>query len=141
MPEKLIIYTDGGARGNPGHAAAGVVVYKADKQLLKKASKYLGERTNNEAEYEAVVLALGLAAEFGARELQFFLDSELVVRQLNNIYRVRERKLQALMLKVRELERQYEKISYEHVPRARNAVADALVNECLDEIASHPQDK
>jgi ribonuclease HI len=130
--EKLKIFTDGGARGNPGPAGIGVAVYSADGKLLKKHSQYLGERTNNEAEYEAVIAALSLAAAIGASELSFYLDSELVVRQLTGIYRVRNSRMQELLLRVRNLETKFKKIKYQNIPREKNRLADKLVNEAID---------
>lgn len=130
--KKLIIYTDGGARGNPGPAALGVVIYDLNGKTVKKYGKYLGERTNNEAEYEAVIEALLAALDLGAMELEFNLDSELVVRQFNNVYRVKNRRMQELMLKVRNLETKFQKVSFRHVPREKNRPADQMVNEAID---------
>ncbi|MBI4050218.1 MAG: ribonuclease HI family protein [Candidatus Doudnabacteria bacterium] len=141
MPEKLIIYTDGGARGNPGPAAAGGAIYARSGKLIEKFSKYLGERTNNEAEYEAIILALEKAARQRAAQVRFYMDSELVARQLSGIYRVRERRLAELLLKVRNLETNFQKVSFTHVPREKNRVADRLVNECLDERVSRLRGK
>lgn len=129
----MVIYTDGGARGNPGPAALGVVIYDGHEKILKKYGKYLGERTNNEAEYEAVIDALAAAAEMAATELEFNLDSELVVRQFNNIYRVKNHRMQELMVKARNLETKFKKISFRHVPREKNRLADQLVNEAIDQ--------
>lgn len=130
---KFIIYTDGGARGNPGPAAAGVVIYDAGGKIKRKQAKFLGKRTNNEAEYEAVILALGLAGKLGASILEFSLDSELVVRQLTGLYRVRKYELKALLLQLRVLEQNFSRVSYRHIPREKNKLADELVNECLDD--------
>lgn len=130
--KKLIIYTDGGARGNPGPAALGVVIYDVHGKTVKKYGKYLGERTNNEAEYEAVIEALLAALDLGAMELEFNLDSELVVRQFNNVYRVKNHRMQELMLKVRNLETKFHKVSFRHVPREKNRLADQMVNEAID---------
>lgn len=129
---KLIIFTDGGARGNPGPAALGVVIYDIAGKLLKKYGKYLGERTNNEAEYEAVIAASRTAAELGAVVLDFHLDSELVVRQFNNIYRVKNRRMQELLIRARSAQSQFQKVTFRHIPREKNRLADQLVNDAID---------
>ncbi len=129
---KLIIYTDGGARGNPGPAACGVVVYDSKKKLLKKIGRFLGEKTNNEAEYEGIIAGLGEARKMQAREIEFFADSELVAHQLNSIYKVKEPRMQALLLRVRNLEIHFKKVKYHHIPREKNKLADKLVNEAID---------
>lgn len=133
--KKLVIYTDGGARGNPGPAAIGIVIYDSRGKLLKKFAKYLGERTNNEAEYEAVIQGLLFARNLKTQIAEFKLDSELIARQLNYIYRVREKRMLEFVLRIRNLETNFKKVSYRYVPREKNAVADRLVNECLDDKA------
>lgn len=130
--DKLIINTDGGARGNPGPAAIGVVIADENGKILKKYSKFLGEKTNNEAEYEAIIAALELAQRMGAEAVIVNLDSELAARQLNNIYRTRDKRMQEFLLRVRNLETNFKKVNYRHVPRQKNKLADQLVNECLD---------
>lgn len=132
MDVKLIIYTDGGARGNPGPAALGVVICDISGKVIKKIGKYLGLRTNNEAEYEAVIEALKLAIRLRARQVEINLDSELIVRQLNGIYRVKDRQLQERVLEVRNLETRFKKVSFHHIPREKNQLADQLVNKTLD---------
>jgi ribonuclease HI len=129
---KLIIYTDGGARGNPGPAAAGFVIYNENGKIIEKDGKFLGETTNNQAEYQAVILALHKAKDLGAKEIDFFLDSELVVKQLNREYKVRDADLAPLFLKIWNLSVGFKKITYKHVTRERNKEADAVVNEILD---------
>lgn len=128
---KLSIYCDGGARGNPGPAAAAFVVYAADN-LREKRGKFLGKTTNNVAEYSAVVMALKWLKGNPA-EANFFLDSNLVVNQLNGFFKIKDSRLREFLVKVRELESQVGlPLTYSYVPRAQNAVADALVNETLD---------
>lgn len=129
---KLIIYTDGGARGNPGPAGIGVVIYNSDKKIIAEISEYLGIATNNQAEYKAVIVALKKAKEMGAKELDFYLDSELVVRQLNREYRVKNKDLALLFLKINNLSIYFNKIKYTHVPRELNGEADALANKAMD---------
>ena len=136
---KLIIYTDGGARGNPGPAAAGVVIKNEDGKILAEFGKYLGETTNNQAEYQALILALEKAKEMaclperqGGTEIQCLADSELMVKQLNREYKVRDKELAPLFLKIWNLSVKFKKISYNHIPREKNTEADKLVNETLD---------
>lgn len=130
---KLIINTDGGARGNPGPAGIGVVIADANGKIVKKFGRYLGdELTNNQAEYEAVIAALEAAKELGGTHLEFRMDSELAVRQLNHIYKVKNHGLQPLFLKVKNLQTEFQNVSFKHVPRAENALADEMVNEAID---------
>lgn len=130
--DTLIIYTDGGARGNPGPAGIGVAIYDTTNTLVATHREYIGEATNNQAEYRAVLLALEKAAALGASELRFFLDSELVVRQLTGEYRVKDRELGSLFVKIYNAARAFRRVSYTHVPREQNRVADRLVNEAID---------
>ena len=96
MSEKLIIYTDGGARGNPGPAGIGAVVYDADKKVIAEISEYIGEGTNNQAEYKALLAGAKKAKELGATAVDFFLDSELVVKQMRREYKIKEPTLASL---------------------------------------------
>ncbi len=131
---KVVIYTDGGARGNPGPAAAGVVIIDGDKKMQLK--KYLGDNiTNNWAEYEAVALALQEAKKRGlaARDVEVRMDSELIERQITGEYQVKEETLWPQYMKVHNLiVANFSSIHFVHVPRAENKEADALVNEALD---------
>ncbi len=131
--KKLIIYTDGGARGNPGPAALGVVV--GDKEY----SEYLGEMTNNQAEYRALIFALKKAKALlggkkaGGAEIEVWMDSELIVRQLNGEYKIKEPELQPLFIQAWNLRLDFKKVNFQHVPREKNKRADRLVNLVLDE--------
>jgi ribonuclease HI len=129
----LSIYTDAGARGNPGPAAIAVLVFR-DGRLVKQHGEYIGEVTNNQAEYRAIIKALELAHSMGAKELELFTDSELVARQLKGTYKVKDAKLKPLHEKVKALEKGFEKVSYSSVPRGnlRIWLADKLVNKILD---------
>ncbi len=135
---KLIAYTDGGARGNPGPAAIGVVVADETGAIIKKYFQYLGEKTNNEAEYEAVILALKkIKALYGKDKIknisiELRSDSELVVKQLNHQYKIEETHLQKLFMKIWNMLIDYGKVEFFHIPREENKEADKLVNECLD---------
>lgn len=134
MLKKLIIYTDGGARGNPGPAGIGVVMFDEDgKSVVATHKKYIGEATNNVAEYSAVILALEEAKKLAAEELAFALDSELVVKQLNGEYKVKNVDLGKLFIKIYNLRQQFRKVTFRHVPREQNKLADKLVNEAIDE--------
>lgn len=132
--KRLRIYSDGASRGNPGPAAIAVKIVDEDGVVLKKASKFLGQRTNNEAEYEALVVALGLARSLAGGYVDCFLDSELVVRQLHGEYRVRNPRLERLWLEVRELQQHFQKVSFNHVVRTDRNIeeVDRLANSTLD---------
>lgn len=129
---KLIIYTDGGARGNPGPAGIGAVIYNDRREVVAEISEYLGVATNNQAEYRAVIAALEKARQLSADELAFFLDSELVVKQLNREYKVKNRELAPLFLSIHNLSVGFKKIVYSHIPREQNGRADALANKAMD---------
>jgi ribonuclease HI len=135
MNKRLMIFSDGGARGNPGPAAAAFIVLSEKGQLVMSKSRYLGSRTNNQAEYEALIAALEFAATAGAEELFCNLDSELVAKQLTGQYAVKDSELKKLWNRVIELSRRFKKVSFVSVPRTAIYIqrADALVNETLDE--------
>lgn len=132
------IFTDGGARGNPGPAGAGAVIYDAEDNTVAEVSKYLGERTNNWAEYEAVILGLEklieITPDLELSEIKVVvkLDSELVQRQMKREYRVKEPSLKEQFARVNTLLEQVPNVSFIHVPRAENKVADALANDAMD---------
>lgn len=128
---KATIHTDGGARGNPGPAGIGAVIDFDGQHLNFK--EYIGEATNNVAEYKAVILALENAKELGAEEIDLFLDSELVQQQLSGIYKVKNPDLGKLFVKVWNLQQNFKKVKYVHVRREDNKEADKLVNEVLDQ--------
>ncbi len=132
---KLTTFTDGGARGNPGPAALGVVIME-DGRVVEKFGRYLGETTNNQAEYRALIAALERASELGAKEVECNLDSELVVKQMRGEYTVRDRDLQPLFVRAWNLAAQIGKVSYRHVRREFNSAADAEVNAAIDEYLS-----
>ena len=129
---KLIIYTDGGARGNPGPAGLGVYITDGDGKVLKEHSRYLGAQTNNYAEYMAIVDALTHAKELGADEVAMRMDSELAVRQLNGIYKVKNAALAILFMQVHNLRLSFRKVTFTHVRREQNMHADRLVNVAID---------
>ncbi|PIS14882.1 ribonuclease H [Candidatus Shapirobacteria bacterium CG09_land_8_20_14_0_10_39_12] len=128
----LVIYTDGGSRGNPGPAAIGIYIVDENGLEVLKMGKQIGNSTNNIAEYSAVVEALKwikVNRPNNIQSLKFFLDSSLVVNQLNGIFKIKNSKLRNLILKIKILEQEInKKISYHHIPRGKNKVADFLVN-------------
>jgi len=133
------IFSDGGARGNPGPAACAFVVFE-DKQVLHKEAKYLGRATNNQAEYNGVLLALNWlvtsSVKYPASGIEFFVDSELVAKQIMGIYRVKDKSLKELYLKVSEILKKIPvTVSFRNIPRTKNKLADFLVNKTLDEIS------
>jgi len=135
MQKKLKIYSDGGARGNPGPAAAAFLIISGDGVVLRAASFSLGKRTNNQAEYEALIAALESAVQLEGQEVVCHLDSELVGRQLTGEYSVRNTELKQLWCRVQELRRSFRHISFINVPRTNKFIkeADALVNKQLDQ--------
>lgn len=130
--KKLIIHTDGGARGNPGPAGIGVIARDEKNEVVFEISEYIGETTNNQAEYRAVVAAIKKAKEFGAEELDFYLDSELVVKQLKREYKVKNKDLAPLFVKIYNATISFKKVTFTHVPREFNKKADALANQAMD---------
>lgn len=126
------VFTDGGARGNPGPAAIGVVFFDHRDQIIKKYSEYIGEQTNNYAEYAALRLALEEARKMSILRLDCFLDSELVVRQVGGVYRVKNKNLIDIFEQVKKLACRFEWIRFSHVVREKNKIADGLVNRALD---------
>jgi ribonuclease HI len=132
MNKKIIIFTDGGARGNPGPAGIGAVLYSEEKEVLAQISEYIGETTNNQAEYQALLKALNKAVELQAEEVDCFLDSELVVKQLKGEYKVKNKELAPIFIKIYNLKTKFKRISFTHVPREKNKEADKLVNLAID---------
>jgi ribonuclease HI len=130
--KKIIIHTDGGARGNPGPAGIGAVLSDENGEVIKELSKYIGKATNNQAEYQALVLALEEAKNIGAKEIDVFMDSELIVKQMNHEYKVKNKDLAPLFIKVYNLTLSFPKISFKHVRRENNKRADELVNLAID---------
>lgn len=130
------IHTDGGARGNPGPAGAGVVIESEGKKIRLK--KFLGIKTNNQAEYEALIFALEhLLKNYNGKDKEIitvycFLDSKLVVEQLNKNYKVKNEGIKPLYDKVCKLAKNFHEINFRHIPRSQNTEADKLVNEAID---------
>jgi len=132
---KLVLNVDGGARGNPGPAAIGVVIADSDGNVLEEVAERIGVATNNVAEYRAVLRGLERAAALGASEVELIGDSELVAKQLNGLYKVKHPAMKELFLEALRALRGFESWRIRTVPRAQNAAADALVNAALDAAA------
>ena len=133
---KVVVHVDGGARGNPGPAAAACVIASPDGDVLGEHSELLGRATNNVAEYRALLLGLAKARELGASEIEVIGDSELIAKQIQGLYKVKHPAMRPLYLEAMESLRAFQRWSIRTVPRAQNADADALVNAALDQAAA-----
>ena len=129
---KLVLNVDGGARGNPGKAAIGVVIADAGGHVLEEVSERIGLATNNVAEYRAVLRGLERARAWGAEEIELIGDSELVAKQLNGVYKVKHPAMKELHAEATRALEGFQRWRFRTVPRAENAAADALVNQALD---------
>jgi mutator protein MutT len=128
----IVIYSDGGSRGNPGPSAAGFVVMDSYDHVLHEGGMYLGITTNNQAEYHGVRLGLEKALEIGARTVDFRIDSMLVVNQMNGVYKIKNRELWPINERIHELVNQLDKVTFTHVRREFNQLADGMVNKILN---------
>ena len=131
-PSRVSVHTDGGARGNPGPAASGVVVVSAEGDVLHEEGLYLGRATNNVAEYRALLAGLAAAERLGAGEVDVYSDSELLVRQMNGQYRVKNEGLKPLAAEAKQRVDRFARCDIHHIRREANQRADALVNQALD---------
>lgn len=137
--EKIVMYSDGGSRGNPGPAALGVYIETLDKRF----GEFLGTKTNNEAEYSAIVAGLKKIKSLIGKEqakkmvVECRMDSELACRQLNHIYKIENEKLQPLFFQVWNLMLDFKEVKFVHVPREQNTVADAEANRAMDHAAQN----
>jgi ribonuclease HI len=136
VPAEATLFADGGSRGNPGPAASGAVLVDPAGEVIEEVGAFLGIATNNVAEWTALILGLQAAANRGIRRLDVRLDSELVVKQIRGEYRVKHVDLQPLHRRALALVRGFEHFDIRHIPRKQNALADALVNQVLDQEAS-----
>ena len=132
---KARLFTDGGARGNPGPAAYGFVLEAEDGTVLEARGEAIGVATNNVAEYSALLEGLRRAAELGVSELEVVSDSELMVKQMTGVYRVKNEALRGLSLEAARLARGLGRVTYRNVRREENELADRLVNEALDSVS------
>lgn len=131
--EKIKLYADGGSRGNPGPSSSGFVLMDIEDKILEDKGVYLGITTNNQAEYTALKLGLESARARQVKEVDVYMDSLLVVNQMKGIFKVRNRDLWPIHSAIVDLAKQFKKVSYTHVPRELNKLADAAVNRALDE--------
>ncbi|HDQ22768.1 MAG TPA: ribonuclease HI family protein [Candidatus Uhrbacteria bacterium] len=132
MNKIIKIFTDGGARGNPGPAAIGVVIKDEKDNILKEYHEFVGKATNNQAEYRALIKGLELAKEFKPQKVICYLDSELIVKQMKQEYRVKDKNLQPLFIKAWNAALGLKNVSYHHIARDLNKEADKLLNLELD---------
>lgn len=127
-----IIYADGGSRGNPGPSASGYVIMNSRQEVLAQGGEYVGITTNNQAEYHGVRIGLEAALKLGLKKIDFRLDSMLVVNQMNGVYTIKNRELWPINERIHELVGQFERVTFRHVPRELNQLADGEVNRALD---------
>ncbi len=131
MPKRILIHTDGAAKGNPGPAGIGCIAYKKDGTVLFEHFRYIGETTNNVAEYRALIEGLTRALEEKVTDVRVASDSQLLVRQIHGLYRVKQPHLQKLFDEVAQLSRRFDHFEINHVPREENHEADALANRAI----------
>jgi ribonuclease HI len=135
---QFTIYADGGSRGNPGPAGSGAVVYNAENERVADISEFLGHTTNNVAEYTAIVRGLEALTQYlsvgSAKQSEVLvkMDSELVVKQMLGLYKIKHPNLKPLAIATKDLVRQFKSVTFTHIPRAQNGIADALANEAMD---------
>lgn len=132
LSDHLIVYSDGGSRGNPGPSASGFVIMNTKEEVVHQGGLYLGITTNNQAEYHGVRLGLEKALEMGGKSVDFRMDSLLVVNQLNGVYKIKNRELWPINERIRELTKDFEKVTFTHVRREFNQLADGMVNKILN---------
>lgn len=132
FPKEIKMFADGGSRGNPGPSASGYVLMDMENNVLVERGIYLGITTNNQAEYQAVKFGLEDAAKSGARAVSVYLDSLLVVNQMKGVFKIRNRDLWPINVAIHDLIKQFKKVTFQHVPRELNKLADAEVNKTLD---------
>lgn len=129
----IVVYSDGGSRGNPGPSAAAFVILNSNQEVIGQGGSYLGITTNNQAEYQGVKLGLESALKLGVNKLEFRIDSMLVVNQLKGLYKIKNRELWPINERIQELVKEFDDVEFNHVPRELNQLADSLVNKLLDE--------
>lgn len=134
--QKVVLFSDGGSRGNPGPSAAGYVIMDSRNQIIDQGGEYLGITTNNQAEYQAVRLGLERALKLGHRSVDARIDSMLVVNQMKGVYAIKNRELWPINDRIRELVGQFDKVTFTHIKREYNQLADGMVNKTLDMQAS-----
>jgi ribonuclease HI len=137
--QQLVLRTDGASRGNPGPAAAGIIIETPGGALIERGGQYLGEMTNNQAEYRALIVGLQAVARYQPAAVEVLLDSELLVNQLNGRYQVRNGALLPLFEEAVRLARELPRVRFAHVPRAQNHLADAEANKALNAARRQPR--
>ncbi len=130
--KKLIIYSDGGSRGNPGPAGLGVVIENEKGSIIWKGYRFIGVKTNNQAEYQALLFGLEKVKSLKATEVVCNLDSELIVNQLNRKYKIKNEDLGPYFIKIWNISQSFKKVVYQYIPREKNRLADKLVNQAID---------
>jgi len=139
MPDEVYkLFTDGACRGNPGIGGAGAVIMNESGEILWEGKEYLGQCTNNIAEFKALILGLKGARAYGCKAVQVFMDSELLAKQINGAYKVKNENLKRLMREIRELLSGFDSVLVKHVPRLQNRHSDQLANLAIDEKTSFP---
>lgn len=131
--KELTLYADGGSRGNPGPSASGFVLLDASGDIILRKGVYLGVTTNNQAEYQSLKLGLTEAKRLQAQELLVYMDSQLVIKQMQGVYKVKNRDLWPIYTAIKDIVTTFKKVTFKHVPRELNKLADGAVNEALDE--------
>ncbi len=131
----MILNTDGGSRGNPGNAAIGIVIRDETRQIIFSEGKYIGIATNNVAEYKALIFGLEKSLELNISDLNVYMDSELIVKQIKGEYRVKDETLKTLYAQALQLIKQFKTITFTHTKREGNSEADKLVNQALDKVS------
>jgi mutator protein MutT len=136
--DAVVIYSDGGSRGNPGPSAAGYIILDSRQEVIAEGGEYLGITTNNQAEYQGVRLGLEKAKELGYKKVDFKLDSMLVVNQMKGYYKIKNRELWPINERIRMLMTEFDRVTFTHVNRQFNQLADGMVNKTLDAHKAHP---
>ncbi len=136
----VVIYSDGGSRGNPGPSAAGYIILDNRQEVIAEGGEYLGITTNNQAEYQGVRIGLEKALELGYKKVDFKVDSMLVVNQMKGFYKIKNRELWPINERIRMLMTKFERVTFTHVNRQFNQLADGMVNKTLDAHKAHPSE-
>jgi len=130
--QKIKIFIDGASRGNPGPSAAAAIFYNSSGKFLKQISKFLGNATNNMAEYAGLLIALDLALQLNVRQIEIHSDSDILIKQMKGVYKIKSPNLKHLYLQAKEKAQKFDIVTFKHIPREMNHAADALCNNLLD---------
>lgn len=129
---KLIVYLDGASRGNPGPSGIGVIINDEKEKNIFQISEYIGKTTNNIAEYTALIYALKVVKKYKPKQVRFYLDSQLLVNQINGLYRAKDKNLFKLLQQVRKLSSNFSQVEFQYIPREENKLADKLANKAIN---------